>query len=349
MCIIVNIRGVLRHAQRRRVKKMKRVAVVIPKGAVLPAAVVGSYMLFSQVNQFLAQQGAAPAFEVVLAGYKKMAQLDDGPFTVKTDCHFRDMEKADLIIIPGFTGDALEPVKQNLPLITWMGEQYRSHGTELASMCTGAFLIAATGHLDGKTCTTHWAFVKDFQNAFPDVNLLPEHIVTDDHGIYSSAGAYSSLNLILYLIEKYCSKDLAVMLSRVYQIDLERNSQLPFIIFNRQKTHDDQPIHMVQEYIEKNYQQRLQVNSLATRFNFSRRNLIRRFKEATGNTPIEYIQRVRVESAKRMLESTTHSIDEIISFSGYNDSRTFRNTFRKYTGFSPSGYRDKYYQRNSSA
>lgn len=321
---------------------MKSVAIVIPRGSVMPAAVVGSYLLLTQVNEFLAGQGQPAAFDIVLAGYKKTPQLCDMPFLVSTDCNFRDCGKLDLIIIPGFTGNFHQPVEVNAPLVEWLKERYVNHGSELASMCTGAFLIAATGLLNGRTCTTHWAFEQEFRSSFPQVKLLPEHIVTDDQGIYSSAGAYSSLNLILYLIEKFCGKDIAVWLSKAYQIDLERNSQLPFIIFNRQKTHDDQPIHRVQEYIEQHYQQRLQVNFLARHFHISRRSLIRRFKQATGNTPNQYIQRVRIESAKRLLESTSRGVEDIISESGYNDSKTFRNTFRKYTGYSPSAYRERY-------
>ncbi len=324
---------------------MKRVAILIPRGNVMPAAVVGSYLLLTEVNEVLERQGMAPAFEVVLAGHRKRQQIHNGPFMVKTDCHYRDAGKLDLIILPGFCSDVHDPVAGNMPIVEWMKDQYLSNGSELASMCTGAFLIAATGLLDGKSCTTHWAFSEIFSQAFPQVQLLPEHIVTDVEGIYTSAGAYSSLNLILYLIEKYCGKDLAVWLSKAYQIDLDRNSQLPFIIFNRQKNHHDDPVLAIQSYIEMHYEQPLQVGALAERFNLSRRTMIRRFKEATGNTPSEYIQRVRIESAKRLLESTADSIEAIIGKSGYSDGKTFRQTFRKHTGFSPSGYRNKYRTR----
>ncbi|MCO6493768.1 MAG: helix-turn-helix domain-containing protein [Phaeodactylibacter sp.] len=164
---------------------------------------------------------------------------------------------------------------------------------------------------------------------------MPERIVTDDRGIYASGGAYSSLNLVLYLLEKFSGK-------AAFQIDPGRRSQKPFVIFSNQGAHQDEAIARVQEHIERHYREGLTVSGLASRFAFSRRNFLRRFKEATGNSPIEYLQRVRIEAAKRNLETSFGGIGEALSAAGYSDAKTFRRLFKKYTGFSPMEYRNRY-------
>ncbi|MCB0518904.1 MAG: helix-turn-helix domain-containing protein [Saprospiraceae bacterium] len=321
---------------------MKKIALLVPNGDVMPDAVVGSYFLLTQANLFLQQSGKKPVFEIQILGYKKQSLLYDGSFSVKTT-HFKKVETVfDLLIVPGFTCEMEAPILENNGLIAWMKKQHVEHGTELASMCTGAFLVAATGLLDGKKCTSHWAFEQSFRRLFPKVNFLPEHIVTDDNGIYASGGAYSSLNLILYLIEKFCGKDTARWASKVFQLDIDRKSQKPFVIFNLQKAHVDEPVADAQSYIEKHFSEPLTVNGLADRFAFSRRNFVRRFKDATGNTPIEYIQRVRIEAAKRLLETTPKNINEVLYETGYSDNKSFRMVFKKITGYSPSDYRNRY-------
>ena len=209
-------------------------------------------------------------------------------------------------------------------------------------MCTGDFLLAATGALNGKKCTTHWAFSKSFSKRFPAAKLETGKIITDDAGTYTSAGAFSSLNLLLYLVEKFADNATAIWLSKVFQVDLNRNSQYPFMILNQLYNHDDTAIKKLQAYIELHYAEQLIVSELAKKFTFSQRTLVRRFKNTTGITPIEYIQQVRIEAAKRMLEKGTHNINEVISKCGYNDAATFRKIFKRLTGLPPSAYRNKY-------
>ena len=321
---------------------MKHVAILVPKGEVMPNAIIGAYFLLTQANLFLSQNGRSPVFDVKIVGHKKEELLYDGSFLVKTMLYHKLNGVFDLLIIPGFTCDMTLPIQQNQGLIQWIKRQHLEHGTELASMCTGAFLLASTGLLDGKKCTSHWAFEESFRALFPQVNFMPEYIISDDGGFYTSGGAYSSLNLILYLIEKFCNKETAIWISKVFQLDIDRQSQKPFVIFNRQKSHVDQSISQVQQYIEQHFAEPITVGGLANQFAFSRRNFIRRFKDATGNTPIEYIQRVRMEAAKRMLESTAKTVEEVIYQTGYSDGRTFRSLFRKFTGCLPSEYRRRY-------
>ena len=150
------------------------------------------------------------------------------------------------------------------------------------------------------------------------------------------------MNLILYLVEKYAGRETAVFCSKAFQIDIQRDSQSPFTIFIGQKEHEDEPIKKAQEFIESNFQDKITVDRLATMFALSRRNLERRFKKATANTIVEYIQRVKIEAAKLSLESSRHNVNEVMYKVGYSDTKAFRTTFKKITGLSPIQYRNKY-------
>src|SRR5689334_22912904 len=189
-------------------------------------------------------------------------------------------------------------------------------------------------------------FANEFRRMFPDVDLVVDKIITDERGTYSSGGAFSYLNLLLYLIEKYASRDIAVSCAKMFQIDIDRNSQSPFIIFKGQKEHEDEPIRKAQEFIENNFQDKITVDQLASMLAVGRRNLERRFKKATSNTVAEYIQRVKIEAAKKELESARKNINEVMYEVGYSDNKAFRTTFKKITGLSPIQYRNKYNRLN---
>lgn len=324
---------------------MKRIAILIPKGEIVISSVVGAFKLFNAANTYLQEIEGRKSlfFDVKLVGVQKETHLYDGLFNIKPNVLIKDFQGADLVIIPAIRGSSLEKgIEQNKELIQWIKKQYNEQPFEIASLCTGAFLLASTGLLKGKECTTHWMAESNFRKMFPQVIFLPHKIITDDQGIYTSGGAYSAFNLILYLLEKFGGKALSIWASKVFQIDIYRDTQSHFTIFKNQKTHQDFEVIKVQEFIETNYKESLSVTALAKKFTFSRRNFIRRFKTATGNTPNEYIQRVRVEAAKQLLESTNKNIGEVMLAIGYHDSKTFRNIFKRFTGFPPKIYRDKY-------
>ena len=223
----------------------------------------------------------------------------------------------------------------------WIVKQYKE-GAEVATMCTGAFLLASTGLLDGKSCSTHWAADSTFRSMFPKVNLHTDKLITDENGIYTNGGAFSFLNLILYLVEKHYDRQTAIYCSKIFQIEMDRNSQSPFIMFTGQKMHGDEMVQQAQAYIENHPREKISIDYLANRFSVGRRNFDRRFIKATGNSPLEYAQRVKIESAKKALETTRKTISEVMYEVGYSDVKAFREIFRKITGMSPLGYREKY-------
>jgi transcriptional regulator GlxA family with amidase domain len=226
-------------------------------------------------------------------------------------------------------------------LIEWIEKQYK-HGAEVASICTGAFLLAASGLLDGRICSTNWAVADRFRTMFPAVNLQIDKLITDENGVYTSGGAYSFLNLIIYLVEKYYDRQTAIFCSKVFQIEMDRQSQSPFIIFTGQKLHGDEVVKKAQAYIESRIDEKISIEHLSSRFAVGRRNFDRRFIKATGNTPLEYSQRVKIEAAKKAFETTRKTINEVMYEVGYSDVKAFREVFRKITGISPLEYRSKY-------
>jgi len=318
---------------------MKHISILVSKGAIL-GNIEGPRQVFTEANQFLQSIGKQPLFDVHLVGLSDKSKLNEGLYTISTEL-MSSISKTDLVIIPAMYGDLQKAIEENKDFIPWIIRQYKM-GAEVASLCLGAFLLASTGLLNGKRSATHWLAANAFRKMFPDVNLLEDKIITDENGIYSSGGAYSSLNLILYLVEKYAGRETAVFCSKAFQIDIQRDSQSPFTIFIGQKEHEDEPIKKAQEFIEHNFQNKISVDQLATMFALSRRNLERRFKKATANTVIEYIQRVKIEAAKKNLESARMNINEIMYEVGYNDTKAFRTTFKKITGLSPIQYRNKY-------
>jgi transcriptional regulator GlxA family with amidase domain len=319
---------------------MKHVSILVPKGALL-GNVEGPRQLFSCVNDFLASMEKPPLIKVQLVGLSNETRLNGDLYTIRPDMLINDVEKTDLIIVPAIDGDMKSAVEQNSEYIPWIVKHYNA-GAEVASLCVGAFLLASTGLLSGRKCATHWMFANEFRNMYPDVDLVVERIITDGHGIYSSGGAFSYLNLILYLIEKYAGRSIAVNCAKIFQIDIDRSSQSPFMIFKGQKEHEDEPVKKAQEFIESNFQDKITVDQLASMFALGRRNLERRFKKATSNTVAEYIQRVKIEAAKMSLESSRENVNEVMYNVGYSDAKAFRITFKRITGLSPVQYRNKY-------
>jgi len=299
------------------------------------------------VNQMLTRIGREPLFDVQLTALTKAVPVYEGMYTINADTLISEMPKTDLVVIPAMQGDMEKNIRDNEGFIPWIVQQYKN-GAEVASLCVGAFLLAATGLINGKKCATHWMAANDFRRMYPDVNLVEDKILTDEYGIYSSGGAFSYLNLILYLIEKFAGREVAVFCSKAFQIDIQRDSQSPFIMFAGQKDHEDDVVKKAQEFIEANFEERITVDQLAGMLAVSRRNLERRFKKATSNTLVEYIQRVKIEAAKSRLESSRENVNEVMYKVGYTDPKAFRITFKRITSLSPVQYRNRYNRELSS-
>ncbi|HLY70373.1 MAG TPA: helix-turn-helix domain-containing protein [Puia sp.] len=319
---------------------MKNITILVPETAVTACIVDPRYM-FTAVNTFLRNANKPPQFKIQLAGLSKNIEVNEGTISINTDTHIKDIRKTDLIIIPAISGDIKAALKLNKEFIPWIIQQYKN-GAEVASLCIGAFLLASTGLLDGKTCSTHWLHVDEFKKMFPAVNVADEKIITIQNSLYTSGGATAYWSLLLYLVEKYTSREMAILASKFFLLDINRNTQSPFIIFRGQKEHDDCEILRAQEFIEHHYQDKITIDLLSDKFGMVRRTFERRFKKATNNTVVEYMQRVKTEAAKKQLEHGRKTVNEVMYDIGYNDAKAFRDVFKKITGMSPVDYRNKY-------
>src|SRR5690606_8861824 len=317
-----------------------RISVFVPEYGVIEA-ITPPYRSFSTANEFLSAFGKAPIFEVEYVGLHEYVSANSGECILKTSRLLKEFTESDLLIIPPTFVDTAKGIAANAEAIPYFKTLY-SKGSSLASLCIGAFLLAETGLLSGKKCSTHWAYINEFKARYADVEVEDGAIITEHDNIYSSGGANSLWNLLLYLIEKYSDRETAIMVSKYFALDIGRDSQSQFAIFRGQKNHGDEGIHKVQDYIEEHYEDKITIDSLANLNNTGRRTFERRFKEATNNTPIEYIQRVRIAAAKKSFEASRKNVSEIRFDVGYTDTKAFRDTFKKITGLTPIEYRNKF-------
>jgi transcriptional regulator GlxA family with amidase domain len=320
---------------------MKKVSIIIPAGKSNLSSIDSSYKVLTWTNEYLTGHGKKAAFTIQLVGNSEETNFSDELFSIHPHVNFKDVRKTDLIIIPAIDPGIEASLALNKGYLPWIVKQYKQ-GAEIASICIGAFLLASTGLLKGRNCSTHWSYANLFRKMFPEVNLLPDKIITDEYGIYTNGGAYSFLHLLLYLVEKYSDRETAIYCSKYFEIDLDRNYQSTFAIFSGLKDHQDEEIKKAQFFIEKNVNKKISIEDLAARFSIGRRNFDRRFVKATSNTPNEYLQRVKIEAAKKALETSRRTVNEVMYDVGYSDMKAFREVFKRIAGLSPLEYRNRY-------
>lgn len=319
---------------------MKHISVLVLQEATL-TSIDSTLQLFTRINDFLKYQGRTPYYIIELVGATKNTSLNNGTFTIQADKTLDEVARTNLVILPMICSDFTKAINANQVFIPWLTSHYAA-GAEIASLCTGSFVLASSGILQSKKCAVHWAAVNDFKRLFPAITVADDKIMTDENGIYTSGGGYSYLNLLLYLVEKHLGRDFSVLASKMFEIEIERTSQNSFAIFMGQKQHGDSDVLTAQEFIENNYTEKFTIDELSTKCGVGRRTFERKFKRLTGNSFMQYAQRVKVEAAKKQLETNKKTINEIIYEIGYNDINAFREVFKKYTGLTPIEYRNKY-------
>jgi len=324
---------------------MKRVTFLLADAVLKPSCLFGAIEVFEKANEFYVNKGQSPFYDIRLAGVNLQQKLLNTSFSLQGLQDIKDIDKTDCIILPSFDSRDDFGIRTSREALDWVIGQYKI-GAEVASLCTGTFLLAATGLLKGQPCATHWKAEAPFRAMFPELNLATHKLITDHKGLYTAAGAMSSLNLILYLVEKYNGREVALYCAKVLQIDIERNSQSPFILFEGLKDHPDTEIRQMQDYIQNHIGEKVTVDALADRCAMNRINFSRRFKRATKISPVDYIQRIKIEAAKRDLEAGRKNISEVMYAVGYSDVKAFRTIFKKVAGITPLEYRGKFSQAN---
>ncbi len=281
-----------------------------------------------------------PFFDVAIASADGQPIQCLNKVQIQPHCSIESIQKTDLIVIASAT--YIEQILQTSPeLVPWIRRQY-NQGAHVASICTGVFLLAETGLLDGKSATLHWGFTEMFRRKYPRVNLKQDKMFIDQGRLYCSAGVNAGMDLSLYLVEKFCGRQTAVQSAKTMILDLGREMQTPYISFLFPKDHGDPLVVKAQEWIEQHYTQSIDYDRLAGKFRMSRRSLERRFKQATGVTPLGYLQQLRVETAKSLLEDGSRTFNEITYQVGYEDIAFFRKVFVKLTGLRPKEYQQRF-------
>jgi transcriptional regulator GlxA family with amidase domain len=324
-------------------KKMK-IAFLITKNHRL-LSLVAAVDLFEMANRMIDETGGEKKIKISFIGLS--GENPFGDYFQHISCYDLDSltEKQDLIVVPAFSNyDMPSNIQANYPLIPFLTSQYHQ-GTALMSLCTGTFLLAATGLLNGKSATTHVDAVEGFQQAFPEVRLQPQAVITSDSNIYTSGGATSSFHLKLYYLQKHFGRELALKIAKAFAIDLDRNNQLYFDQFRPNLVESDELVRRIQLMINEKYHEIKNLEEALEEIPSSKRNIIRRFKQSTGLTPIRYLQKTKIEAAKNLLETTNKDIVEVMVSTGYNDMKNFRQLFKNFTGMTPTGYREKYGMR----
>lgn len=319
---------------------MINVSILIHENVILSSA-CGPLDILTRTNQILAEAGKPPKFRVELVSekLKNVMLADQAQFIC--DKTLDNVIHTNLVIVPAFKGEPGKVLDKNRVMVDWIKAEH-AKGAEIASLCVGSYFLAEAGLLNGKPCTSHWAAIDDLRRRYPQIKARPDQVLTDQDGIYTGGGAFSSLNLIVYLVEKFCGKEVGIKASKNFSIHMDHLSQAHFSVFKGQRQHSDNDIAKAQSFIEDNYTRDISLEQTAKRFNMSKRNFIRRFKKATHNTPLEYLQRVKVEAAKQGLEMKGQNISAIMYEVGYNDMKTFRDVFKRITGLTPQAYRKKY-------
>lgn len=307
---------------------------------VVSSSVAGVLDLLNGANRYMVQQDKEPAFRIQLVGEKTQSNLAAFPVPLPHSS-FDAAQPPGLIIVPSFNVNNRAVLNNNQAGIDWIRDM-RQQGAEVASLCAGCYFLAEAGLLDDMEVTSHWAVAADMQQQYPAIKMKSDLVITDQDGIYTSGGAFSSLKLVLYLVEKFCGRETALWVSKMYAIEIEAGSQAHFAVFSGQHRHDDKEILLAQQYIEKHYQDNISMDEVCTSVFMGKRTFIRRFKAATNNTPYEYLQRVRIESAKKAIERNDKDLVRIIDDAGYTDIKTFRTIFKRLTGLTPMEYRKKY-------
>lgn len=319
---------------------MINVSLAIHEDIVL-SSVAGIFDMLENVNELYVSEGRPPVFnlEVVSENPKNISLKV--PAQLLSHKTFEAVESTDLIIVPAFKPDSRLILQKHKALTNWITKMH-AQGVEIASVCVGSFFLAEAGLLDGREATSHWMVMDELQRTYPQIKIRSDRVITDQGGIYTSGGAFSSLKLMLYLISKYCNRETAIMISKRFSIDFDLLSQAHFAVFSRLYEHNNKEILKVQRFIEQNYASHISVTQMAAHVSLGQRSFLRKFKTATNHTPLEYLQRVRIEAAKKSLEEEEKSLEKILTAIGYNDLKSFRTIFKRITGLSPRDYRKKY-------
>jgi transcriptional regulator GlxA family with amidase domain len=319
---------------------MKNIALVLPYDYKL-FSVASILDVFETVNSIYARNKKEQPFAITIVQTTEQVVQNGRNFHGHLVRSLKSKMDIDIVLLPAFTTSNMnKTLEKNEAFIPWLQKQSKL-GAEIASFCTGAYLFASAGLLNGKLATTHTDACPNMIVGFPAVFVKPGRTITVDGRCYTSGGSTSAFHLLVFLIQKYCGNEIAVRISKIFAIDLNRSQQSYFSTFRPDYSHNDEMVKKIQHTLEANYLTITTIHEVTKKLPASRRNIVRRFKQVTGVPPIEYLQHIRVEKAKKQLEQTNLNISEIVNETGYSDPKSFRKIFLKLVGMTPLEYRNK--------
>ncbi|HEY6025036.1 MAG TPA: helix-turn-helix domain-containing protein [Pseudolabrys sp.] len=277
----------------------------------------------------------------------RIASLDGREVTaicslgMRPNCSIHDIKKTDIIILPASGWDVMDRIAKHTALLPWL-KKWHSRGAYIAGVCTGVAFLAEAGLLDGKQATTHWGVAEILRQRYPKVDWRSDQFVTEDGLLLCSGGVYASIDISLYLLEKFCGHEVALQVAKSLLLSMPRSRQAGYSVVPLSRPHSDEKVREAESYLQDHFDSDVSIEAVAGRVGMSPRNFIRRFKAATGRLPGAYIQMLRVSAAREMLEEGAASIQNVSSKIGYEDIAFFRNLFKRHTGMTPAEYRSHF-------
>jgi transcriptional regulator GlxA family with amidase domain len=310
----------------------------------LPSSSIAPIEIFSTAGvlwPMLHGQPPAPRFRVRTVSLDGRATKHFVPLQVQAEAAIGSIKDTDLIVLPTAELDLETSTRANAPLVPWIRRLYM-RGANIAAICTGVSVVAEAGLLDGKPATTHWGVVEQFRQKYPRVQWQPERFVTESGRIFCGGGVYAAIDLSLYLVEKYCGHEVAVETAKSLLLESPRTWQSAYGTAPPRSAHDDDAIQKAQAWLFRNFKEEVRVEELAAKMGMSPRNFARRFTSATGETPLSYLHRLRIDAARHLLEAGKKNVAEVSEAVGYHDLAFFRRLFKRHTGSPPRAYRARF-------
>ena len=319
------------------------VTVILLEGGYASTA-IGPIEVFHSAGllwNWLKGEPPKPRFRVRIAspGGKMVKSLCN--LGLKPDCALEDIDRTDIAMISASGWDLQEKIMRHTSIIRWLRKMHEQ-GAYLGAVCSGAAYVAETGLMDGREATTHWGVADALRARYPNVRWRPEQFVTEDGRICCSGGVYASIDISLYLVEKFCGHEIALQTAKSLLVGLPRSSQSGYSVLPLSRPHDDKRIRKAEEHLRLHFREEVGIEALAERCAMSPRTFIRRFKAATGRLPGEYQQMMRIAAARELLEGASASVQEISERVGYADMSFFRTLFKRHTGMNPAEYRSRF-------
>jgi transcriptional regulator GlxA family with amidase domain len=306
------------------------------------ANLIDVFSIANTWHQDIAASDGPPPFETLIVTANGLPIRASGAVRIQPDGAMTEAGQADVILLPAFPC-VIDPSAPHMPsILAWLRDIHKRR-IPIAAMCTGAFLLAETGLLDGRKATTHWQYSNFFRRRYPSVHFQRYAILTEDDRLICTGAATAVFNLGLHLIRSFGSEELAARCAKAFLVDPHRTSQAPYAVFYSTQHHGDREVLKAQQWMEAHYAESILIDAVAKMVGISSRHFKRRFRKATGESPLTYLQNLRIEAAKDKLATTQANVNEITYMIGYEDSSTFRRLFKKQVGISPRGYRDKFF------